>query len=273
MTGDPWDQVGYGVRCEWGPVGASRLGPGSSVLVVVDVLSFTTSVTIAVERGTVVYPAAWRDERAVQLAREEDAVLAVGRRETTEERRWSLSPSALAVAPAPARLVLPSPNGSAIAAAASDGTVVVAGCLRNAAALGAWLRAWCGTQHRPVTVIPAGERWPDGSLRPALEDLLGAGAVIAALARSDEMVLSPEAAAARALYLGTGSVLDAVRDCASGAELIAGGFGQDVELAAQCDVSQIVPGAGRSGVPASDCGRSGHVMSTRGLRRRCGSPG
>lgn len=70
---------------------------------------------------------------------------------------------------------------------------------------------------------------------------LRCGAVIAALARSDELVLSPEAAAARALFLGTGSVLDAVRGCASGVELIAGGFGQDVELAAQCDVSQIVP--------------------------------
>lgn len=36
---------------------------------------------------------------------------------------------------------------------------------------------------RTVAVIPAGERWADGSLRPAIEDLLGAGAFIRELMR------------------------------------------------------------------------------------------
>jgi 2-phosphosulfolactate phosphatase len=38
-------QQEYGVRFEWGPTGAQQLAPGAACLVVVDVLSFTTSVT------------------------------------------------------------------------------------------------------------------------------------------------------------------------------------------------------------------------------------
>jgi 2-phosphosulfolactate phosphatase len=139
-------------------------------------------------------------------------------------------------APAPERLVLPSPNGSAIAATA-DG-VVVAACLRNASAVAEWLRARAAS---PVTVIAAGERWPDGSLRPALEDLLGAGAVLSALSADTADDLSPEAAAAAAVFRGTPSVPDAVRRCASGLELAGAGFAEDVEIAVELDESDAVP--------------------------------
>lgn len=78
-----WAQDRYRVRCEWGPAGAAHVVADSAV-VVVDILSFTTSVSVAVDRGTAVYPVAWRDERATDLARAHGAALAVGRREVTE---------------------------------------------------------------------------------------------------------------------------------------------------------------------------------------------
>ncbi len=200
---------------------------------VVDVLSFTTSVGVAVERGTAVYPAAWGDARAGELAAREDAVLAVGRSEVTDTRPWSLSPASLRAAPAVPRLVLPSPNGSAIAAAAR-GSTVVAASLRNARVVGAWLAAAVAGGTRPVCVIAAGERWPDGSLRPALEDLLGAGAVLSALlAHAVGLVASPEADAARVLYEAHPEPSDAVRASASGLELVQAGFGADVEVAVE----------------------------------------
>jgi 2-phosphosulfolactate phosphatase len=249
-------RVSYDVRFEWGPAGAAALAPSSSCLVVVDVLSFSTSVTVAVEAGTRVYPCAWpAADSAAEFARSHRAELAVGRRAVSAARPWSLSPAALRRAPFVPRLVLPSPNGSAICAAAAEGAgvgagvglgvgvglravTVIAGCLRNAAAIGRFLRGSPG----PVTVIAAGERWPDGSLRPALEDLLGAGAILAALRGPGGLdSLSPEAEAARARFEATADVAAAVSGCTSGRELIEGGFGDDVTIAAEIDACLVVP--------------------------------
>ena len=230
----------YGVRCEWGPEGAAALASGSAALVVVDVLSFTTSTVVAVERGIAVLPHPWHDS-ADEYARSVDARVAVGRHRVDPDHPWSLSPAGLRRAPHTPRLVLPSPNGSTIAAAASG--PVVAACLRNASAVGRWLSGQgYGTPSRPLLVVPAGERWPDGSLRPSLEDALGAGAVIAALASTmDPAVLSPEAALLRAAYVGTPDVAAAVRECASGRELIQGGYADDVDIAVELDASTVVP--------------------------------
>ncbi len=85
-----------------------------------------------VEQGTIVHPAPARDAAAARLAEAVGGVLAAGRREATASHPWSLSPAALRAAPAPSHLVLPSPNGSAIAAVAAAAPTVVAGSLRNA---------------------------------------------------------------------------------------------------------------------------------------------
>ena len=120
---------------------------------------------------------------------------------------------------------------------------VIAGCLRNAAAVGRFLSGSPG----PVTVVAAGERWPDGSLRPALEDLLGAGAIFAALRDAAAArdagagTFSPEAEAARACFEATADVAAAVSGCASGRELIEGGFGEDVAIATEIGACLVVP--------------------------------
>jgi 2-phosphosulfolactate phosphatase len=236
-------QSPYGVRFEWGLAGAVALASSSSCLVIVDVLSFTTSVTVAVEAGMQVFPYAWRDETAAEFARQNQAQLASGRRAASADSPWSLSPAALRHAPFTPRLVLPSPNGSAISAAAAAGPAsVIAGCLRNARAAGAWLtRRSLGTPDNPATVIAAGERWPDGALRPALEDLLGAGAVIAAMHDQGSGPLSPEAEAARACYETTADLARAVTDSGSGRELAERGFADDVAIATEINCSSVTP--------------------------------
>jgi len=250
-----WDgQSGSGIRFEWGPSGAGRLASEAACLVIVDVLSFTTAVTIAVERGIRVFPfwlpdgpaaAAERaaaEKAATVYARQSGARLAVARRAVTADSPWSLSPAHLGRAPFVARLVLPSPNGAAIAAAARRSVPVVAACLRNTAAVGSWLTAHdYGTPERPIAVIAAGERWPDGTLRPALEDLLGAGALISDLQAQGAGPLSAEAAAAKAAYEGTADLTGAVATGVSGRELASTGFAEDVAIAAEEDVCTVVP--------------------------------
>ncbi len=249
MHGDRWWAQGpFGVRLEWGPTGAERLtaerlsGEHPGWLVVVDVLSFTTAVNVATERGTRVLPYPWRDDTAAPFAARHRAALAVGRRQVSASTPWSLSPAALRDAPFVPKLVLPSPNGSTVAAAATGrGSSVVAACLRNATAVARWLATkGAGTPDQPVMLVPAGERWPDAGLRPALEDLLGAGAVAAVLADLGAGPLSPEANAARASYLAVDPVAS-LTGCSSGRELRAGGFAEDVAVAAEVDVSTSVP--------------------------------
>ena len=90
-----------------------------------------------------------------------------------------------------------------------------------------------------IAVIAAGEKWPeDGSLRPALEDLLGAGAIISHLSGS----ISPEAASARMAFLELQSeLLSGLLNCASGKERIEMGYSEDVRLAAELDVDDCAP--------------------------------
>lgn len=237
------DQSSHRVRCEWGPVGAGAIA--ARLAVVVDVLSFTTTLTVAVERGIEVFPYAWKDSRAAEHALRHRATLAVGRFEAltrADARHVSLSPASVASVQGVERLVLPSPNGSSIAFSLADsGAVVVGACLRNADAVAGWLAPQV-LGGATCAVIPAGERWPDDTLRPAVEDLWGAGAVIAGLVDRGVTGLSPEARVAeqsfRAVRPGLAAELVA---CASGVELVTGGFGDDVEVAGELDASDVVP--------------------------------
>jgi 2-phosphosulfolactate phosphatase len=216
------------VRCEWGLAGLEARLAGTDALIVVDVLSFCTSVDIAVARGGMILPYRWRDERAAAFAQAHGALLG-GRRDAG----FSLSPASLQSLPAGSRLVLPSPNGATLSLA-TQGVPTFAGCLRNAAAIA---RAASAVGPR-VTVIAAGEQWRGGGLRFALEDWLGAGAVIHGLPGSR----SAEAAAAESAFLNArNDLLEVLLACESGGELIERGFTDDVRLAAMLDVSEAAP--------------------------------
>jgi 2-phosphosulfolactate phosphatase len=226
-----FDQQEFDIRCEWGERGVFILAAQSDVIIIVDVLSFSTSVEIAVAQGAIVFPYRWQDETAVSYAESREAMLAAPGRDQTS---YSLSPASLIGIPQGTRIVLPSPNGATLTLAAKQKRVL-AGCLRNARAVAAAAQKF----GRRIALIPAGERWPDdGSLRPAYEDLIGAGAIISHLNGSR----SPEAAAALAAFHAVESDLkNILRQCSSGKELIERGYETDVMLAARLDISECAP--------------------------------
>ena len=242
-------QAAYDVRFDWGVDGLEACGAGAAAIVIVDVLRFTTAVSVAVARGAEVLPYVWGvGDAAAAHARRHDAELA-GRREDGD---WSLSPADLLDVPAGTRLVLPSPNGSTLGVRGRrpDGRRGRAGRLpaQRAVRWPAWRAAVAG----PVAVIAAGERWHGdlGAMRPAVEDLAGAGAVLAGVAdrrrsagsESGGASVSPEAAAAIAAF---GSIGDDVEGwlaaTGSGRELVERGWADDVAVAAALDADTVAP--------------------------------
>lgn len=221
------------VHCEWGLAGVHALRDRVAALIVVDVLSFCTGVDIAVSRGATVYPFPYGDATAAEVRAQRLGAVAVSPNRAGDQ--LSLSPSSLGGLQRGDKILLPSPNGSRLSLE-TGGAMTMAACLRNASAVAEHARQLVGGAD--VAVIPAGEHWPDGSLRPAIEDQLGAGAVIAALGGS----CTAEAEMARRAFMAAGGeVADLVADSLSGRELTERGFALDVDLAIQIDVSRTVP--------------------------------
>lgn len=216
------------IQLEWGEHAITQTW--AEVYVLVDVLSFSTCVDIALGCGAAILPFRFKDQRAAAYAREHQALLAAGR----GEAGFSLSPASLQSLPAGTRLVLPSPNGATLSLLTGE-TVTVCACLRNARAVAEWIQK---QGYERVQLVPAGERWPNGSLRPALEDWLGAGAVLSHLTGD----FNPDAEVARHAFHAQRDQLNRlIQNCPSGQELMQRGFAQDVQLALERDTSQIVP--------------------------------
>ena len=219
----------YNVGCEWGLEGLKLLAPISDVVIIVDVLSFSTSVDIACSNGAKVYPCKWKDEKALEYALSKDAILAKPRSKT----ELSLSPYSLENILSGTNIVLPSPNGSSLSLATGD-VLTICGCLRNYRSVA----EYANRHGERISVIPVGEKWPDGSIRFALEDIFGAGAILSRLKGN----LSPEAELAVNIYHSLhNKETDTLLNCISGIELVEKGYEVDVYLAADINVSECVP--------------------------------
>ena len=228
MVGGGVDEV----TCEWAMNGL-RAAARDRIVIIVDVLSFSTAVTVATANGATILPCEWNDKTAAAIAAAHNAVVASKR----GEGKFSLAPASLRNVPAGLRLVLPSPNGSTLAYAARSlgAAAVIIGSIRNASAVAQWAAA----RGQPIAVIAAGEKWRDGTTRFALEDWLGAGAIVSGLPR--RQLAFPARAAAAAFNNLRAELYDALATSPSGVELTEAGYPDDVELAAELDADDVVP--------------------------------
>lgn len=225
-----FDQSDFDICCEWGRNGLHSVGALCDAVIVVDVLSFCTCVDVAVAQKAEIYPYLYKDDSACAYAESVGAILAGSR---AERSAYSLSPQSLISIPRDTKLVLPSPNGARLSLSLGEKTIF-AGCLRNAEAVA---RAAQSTGKR-ICVVPAGERWGDGSIRMAAEDFVGAGAIISCLPGSR----SPEAEMAVSCF---DRVIDDLKNfllkTSSGKELNERGFAGDIAIASELNVSTCAP--------------------------------
>ncbi|MDU2731491.1 2-phosphosulfolactate phosphatase [Pantoea sp.] len=223
-----FSQDKYEIRLEWGLSAVEHLAREVDCAVIVDVMSFSTCVSLAVDNGARIYPYPWKDESARKI----------GAKTASPDRRfsdkgYSLSPVSIQRISEGESLVLPSPNGSAISFRARDAAITVfSGCFRN---LSATAEACSG--FRRVLVVPCGERWPDGSIRPSVEDYAAAGGIIAAMGRGS---CSPEAQSAIAAwhFYQTQNLLP-LHECSSALELQQRGFNEDIALCLEVDTAKL----------------------------------
>lgn len=231
-----------GARChlEWGRRGAARAALRGDILAVCDVLSFSTAVVTACMGGARVYPC-FDDADAQECAARFGAEIAVRREEVSSTHRYSLSPVTFLQAKSDDAIALPSPNGATCCRIGSVAPAVLIASLLNATAAARAASLLMKRHHADLTVLACGERQEpheEGQLRFALEDYLGAGALLAAL----DMPCSPDAAVCRAAFLAVaGDLASLIRECPSGAELRDRGWPQDIEHAMQRDICDVVP--------------------------------
>ena len=252
-----YNQSEYDIKCEWGLRGVDALADVTDVFIIIDILSFSSCVDICVSNGAEVYPFPYNDKTAEDFANSIGAELAVSRKDNPTGEKYSLMLSSLQKIPKGNKLVLPSPNGSAISFEVKN-KPVICGSLRNAKAVADYAMR----NYERISLIPAGEKWEDGSMRFAVEDLIGAGAIISYL----NGLLSPESLSMLAVYdhfknkisatisaTSSGkehkSVFDSFKKniagvlkvSSSGKELIKRGFEKDIEIASDLNLSKSVP--------------------------------
>ena len=226
-----YNQQEFEVRMEWGLKGVMELAPISDVIIIVDILSFSTCVDVATQRGATIFPYQWKDDSAIQYAQSLGAALADFNRKFSEG--FSLSPTSLCAIQSGTKLVLPSPNGATLSLATGN-TPTLCGSLRNAEAVAKYAQRL----GNKISIIAAGEQWENGTLRVALEDMIGAGAIISYLEGS----MSPESEACLSVFKNAqNTLLSDIKKCSSGKELMERGFEKDIYLACDFNVSDNVP--------------------------------
>ncbi|HZR44687.1 MAG TPA: 2-phosphosulfolactate phosphatase [Ktedonobacteraceae bacterium] len=233
-------QTSYRCHIDWGRRGAQQAAARGDVLVIVDTLRFSTATVTALHHGGFIYPCPM-DTDMHAFAERIGGVAAT--------RNWQVPPGSFSLSPLTylhiqpgTRVVLASPNGATCCQYGPEVPYLFVGTLINAQAVAAAVTQILDAEPLNVTVLACGERWhtssEDGPLRMAIEDYLGAGAILAHLGYKK----SAEAQVCEGAFLHAQTNLaELLWGCDSGQELYQKGVEEDVRFAAQLNLYATVP--------------------------------
>ncbi|WP_100012034.1 2-phosphosulfolactate phosphatase [Lentibacillus sediminis] len=237
-----FDQSPYACRVEWGRRGAREASERGDIVIIVDVLSFSSTVISALNYGAMIFPYPPHLD-GKKFAEQVNAEYTLGRAEAAKVGKPSLSPVSFNQEHANRKYVLSSRNGSFCTWIASKVPALLIGGLLNASSVASLANQLRSQVKANITVVPCGEQWVgvnknEDSLRPSIEDYLGAGAILSEL-KGDK---SPEAEVCiGAFEYGRHKIGELVWESGSGRELRERGFEADVKHCSQLNVYQSVP--------------------------------
>jgi 2-phosphosulfolactate phosphatase len=235
-------QSSYDCRVEWGIRGAREAAERGDILIIVDVLSFSSTVISALSHGAIIYPYPPNLDGSV-YAEKVGAEYILGRAEAAKKGKPTLSPVSFNYESANKKYVLSSLNGAFCTWIASKVPALLIGALLNAAAVASIANQVRSKTGANITVVPCGEQWSEVSedennLRPAIEDYLGAGAILSNL----EGKKSPESEVCIGAFQNSNQKIEElIRDCGSGRELRERGFEADVRHCSRLNGNHTVP--------------------------------
>jgi 2-phosphosulfolactate phosphatase len=237
-----FSQSPYECKLEWGRRGARDAAERGDIVIIVDVLSFSSTIVAALSSGAIIFPYP-PDLDGKKYASSIGAKYILGRAEAARMGNPTLSPVSFNENHRNQRYVLSSLNGAYCSWIASKGAPLLIGSFLNASAVAVMADDLQAETGADITVVPCGEMWNDGRenedrLRPSIEDYLGAGAILAELSGGK----SPEAEVCVGAFTSSVERLkDLVWDSGSGRELRGRGYEDDVSYCSQLNVTGIVP--------------------------------
>jgi len=232
------------IRCrlEWGRRGCLKAVERRDIPVIVDVLSFSSLVATAVNHGGLIYPCRESDNPEA-LADQIEGSVTVRRKEVPAKGRYSLSPLTYFDIETGTRVVVVSPNGATCSRLGFEAPLLLVGCLLNARSTARAVSSIMMGTDFDVSIVACGEREKtnrgEGAIRWAVEDYLGAGAILSDI----PFAKSADACVCENAFRASKKKLDTIlRDCPSGCELAEAGFEEDIVYCSRLDYLEIVPG-------------------------------
>lgn len=237
-----FNQSPFVCRVEWGRRGAREAAERGDIIIIVDVLSFSSTVVSALSFGAIIYPYP-PNLNGHAYAEKVNAEYILGRAEAAKTGKPTLSPISFTEEHSNKKFVLSSLNGAFCTWIGSKVPALLIGSLLNASSVASVANQLRIQTNANITVVPCGEQWSDGkeeedTLRTAIEDYLGAGAILSYL----EGEKSPEAeVCAGTFHYAESKLEELIWDCGSGRELRDRGYAADVKHCGRLNIYQTVP--------------------------------